>query len=78
MLVPNKNPERYKENFISFIRFSFEECVTIIYWPSNMKLYVSDIEESYKDTIVGNLGNSGASDLLLNLLKCWCTCAVNE
>ena len=33
-----------------------------------MKLYVSDIEESYKDTIVGHLINSGTEDLLVQIL----------
>ena len=42
-----------------------------------MKLHVSDIEESYKDTIIGNLGNSGTSDLLLHIVQCWHTCEVN-
>ena len=40
-----------------FIVFSFVEGVTIIDWLENMNLYVSDIEESYKDKIIGHLGN---------------------
>ena len=43
-----------------------------------MKLYVFAIEESYKDTIIGHLVNSGTSDLLLHILHCWRACAVNE
>ena len=39
---------------------------------------MSDIEESYKDTIIGHLGNSGTADLLLHTVKCWHACAVNE
>ena len=42
-----------------------------------MKLYVSDIEESYKDTIIGHLGNSGTSDLLLQMVQCWRECKVD-
>ena len=40
-----------------FIVFAFVEGVTIIDWLENMNMYVSDIEESYKDTIIGHLGN---------------------
>ena len=43
-----------------------------------MKLYVSDITELYKYTIIGHLGISGASDLLLHAVKCWRECVVNE
>ena len=43
-----------------------------------MDIYVSNIEESYKDTILGHLGNSGTSYLLLYIVKCWCACAVDE
>ena len=39
---------------------------------------MSNIEESYKGTIIGNMGNSGTSDLLLHILECWSACAVNE
>ena len=63
MLDPNKNPQGYKEHIISFIDFDFGEGVIIIDWLANMKLYVTDIEESYKYTIIGHLGNSGTSDL---------------
>ena len=43
-----------------------------------MKVHVSDIEESYKDTIIGYLGNSGTDDLLLHIVQCWHVCVVNE
>ena len=43
-----------------------------------MKLYVSDIEESYKDKIIGNMENSGTLDLLLHIIQCWRECEVNE
>ena len=43
-----------------------------------MNLYVSHIEESYKDTVIDILGNSGTSDLLLHIVTCWTSCAVNE
>ena len=43
-----------------------------------MKLYVSDIVESYKDSIIGNLVNSGTADLLLHIVQCCRVCAVNE
>ena len=57
MLVPNKNLKGYKEHVILFIAFDFGEGVTIIDWPASVKRYVSNIEESYKDTIIGHLGN---------------------
>ena len=78
MLVPDKNPQVYKEHVIKFISFDFGDGVTIIDWLSNMKLYVSDIEESYKDTTIGNMENSGTSYLLLHIVQCWRTCAANE
>ena len=68
MLINNKNPQGYKEHVILFILFSFGEDVTIIDWIENMKLYVPNIEESYKDKIIGNLVNSGTSYLLLHIL----------
>ena len=40
MLVRNKNPQGYIENFISFITSAFVESVTIIDWPTKIKLYV--------------------------------------
>ena len=49
---PKNNPQGCKEHFIYFIYFSLVEGVTIIDWLENMKLYVSDIEESYEDTII--------------------------
>ena len=43
-----------------------------------MKLYVSNIEESYKGIIIGHVGNLGTAYLLLHLVQCWRACAVNE
>ena len=37
-----------------------------------------DIEESYKETIIGHLGNSVTAYLLLHIVQCWCVCEVNE
>ena len=78
MLVPNNKPQGYKTNIVLFITFAFGEGVTIINWIANMKLYVSDIEESYKYTIIGHLGNSGPEYLLLHIVLWWRECAVNE
>ena len=78
MLVPNKNPQGYKEHFISFIAFAFGEGVTIIDCLANMNLYVSVIEKSYKSTIIGHLLNAGTYYLLLHIVHCWSSCAVNE
>ena len=78
MLVKYKNPQGYKEHVISFIEFSFGEVINITDWILNMKLYVSNIEELYKDTIIGDLVSSGAADLLLHIVQCWSACAVNE
>ena len=78
MLVPNKNPQGYKEHFISFISFAFGQSVTFIDFLANMKLYVSGTEESYKDKIIGNMMNSGTGDLLLHIVQFWRAWAVNE
>ena len=43
-----------------------------------MKLYVTNIEDSYKDTIIGHLLNPGTSDLLVHIVNYWRACAVNE
>ena len=43
-----------------------------------MKIYVSNIEESYKDTIMSNLVISDTEYLLVHILKCWRACAVEE
>ena len=59
MLVLNRNPQGYKEYIIQFIDFAFGECVTTIYWLANMKPYFPDINEAYKNTIIGHLENSG-------------------
>ena len=78
MLVPNKNPPVYKEHIIYFIGSAFGEGFTIIDWLANMKLYVSDIVEPYKDSIIGCLGNSGTAYLLLHILQSRIECAVEE
>ena len=80
MLVLNKNRQEYKELVISFIAFffAFKEGVTIIDCPANMKLYVYDIEESDKETIIGCLGYLGTADVLLHIVQCWIACEVNE
>ena len=39
-----------------------------------MNIYVSDIEESYKDTIIGHLGDSETVGALLHIVKCWSEC----
>ena len=57
MLVTKNNSHRYKEHIIPFIAFAFGEGVTIVYLIESIKLYVSDIEESYKDIIIVHLGN---------------------
>ena len=61
-----------------FIEFEFGEGVTIIDWIASMKLYVYDIEESYKDTIIGHMENSGTANLSLYIVQCWRSCVVNE
>ena len=43
-----------------------------------MMLYVSNIEEAYKDIIIGHLENSGTEDLLLHIEIVCCACAVDE
>ena len=78
MLVSKKNLPGYKEHIISFVGFSFLECVNIICWLENIKLYVSDVEESYRGTIIVNMANSGKLDLSLHIVQCWRACVVNE
>ena len=56
---------------IYFTAFNFGEGVTIIYWVENNNMYVSDIVESYKSIIIGNLVNAGTADLLLHILQRW-------
>ena len=34
-----------------------------------MNIHVSDIMESYKDTIIGHMGNPGTADLLLHIVQ---------
>ena len=70
MFVPNKNLPGLK-NVIYFIAFVFGEGVTIVDWIANMKLYVSNIVELNRDTIIGHSVNSGTADLLLHtVLAC--------
>ena len=78
MLVPNHNPQLYKEHIVSFISFSFVEGVTIVDWISNMKLYLSNIYESYKDIIIFYLVNLGTGDLSLHIVNFCIACAVDE
>ena len=78
MSAPKNKPQGYRQHVISFIKFAFGDIVIIICWIEKMKLYVSDIEEPYKYTIIGHLGNSGTEDLLLHILQCCLSCAVDE
>ena len=68
MFTPKKNPPGYKEHVIYFISCALGESVTILDWIENVKLYVCDIVELYRDTIIGHLGNSGTADLLLQIV----------
>ena len=43
-----------------------------------MNMYVSNIVESYKDTVIGHLGNTGTSYLLLHIVQCCITCEVTN
>ena len=43
-----------------------------------MTIYVSNIEESYKDTIIGHLRNSVTEDLLLYMVQFWRACENDE
>ena len=43
MLVPNKNPQGYKEHVNYFIEFDFGEFVTIIDWIETWS-YASNID----------------------------------
>ena len=43
-----------------------------------MKLYVSDIAESYNNTIICHLGNLVTKYLLLHILQCWHACEVDK
>ena len=78
MLVAKNYPQWYKEHVILFITFPFGEGITIIYLDGNIKLYLYNIDILYKDTIIGNMGNSGTVDLLLHVVYCWLACAVNK
>ena len=78
MFAQNDNPQVYKEHVISFIDFDFGESVTIMQWLENMNLYGYDIQESYKETIIGHTGNLGTTYLLFQIVQCWCACAADE
>ena len=54
--LPFNNTPGNKESIIYFIRFAFGEGVTIIDCLANMKLFVSEIVESYKETIIWVFG----------------------
>ena len=43
-----------------------------------MKLYVSDIVEPYKYTIVGYLVNAGTADFLPRIVQYWSACEVDK
>ena len=43
-----------------------------------MKLYVSNIKESYKDTIISHLVNLVTPELLLHIVQYWHACAADE
>ena len=43
-----------------------------------MNIYVSNIVESNKDSIIGNLGNSGKAYLSLHIDQCWRAFSVDE
>ena len=61
-----------------FIAFTFVGGVTIMYWPENMNIYVSNIEESYKGAIIGYLRCSVTEASLFHIVQCWRSCAVDE
>ena len=56
----------------------FRLYATIIDWLANMNLYVSNILEYYKDTIIGHYRSSGIEELLLQIVYFWCPCAVEK
>ena len=78
MLIPNQNPQGDKEPAIYFIAFAFVEFVNIIYWLAKMNIYVSNIDKSYKDTIIGNIVNSGTEYLLLHIVQYCRACTCNK
>ena len=43
-----------------------------------MKIFLSHIEELYKNTIIGHLVNSGIADILLQIVQCWRACSFDE
>ena len=78
MFFPNKNPPGYKERVISCIWFEFVGVINMIDYPSNVKLYVSNIVELNKDAIIGHMGNLGTSYFLRYIVQYWSVCAVDE
>ena len=54
-----------------FIAFDFVEGVTIVDWIASKKLYVLDTTETYKETIIENLENSGTAYFLLHIVQVW-------
>ena len=78
MLVANKNPQGYKECVMYVTVFYFGYGDSIIDWLANIKLYVANIEESYKDTIIGHLVISYIAYLLLYIVQYFPKCSVNE
>ena len=43
-----------------------------------MKIYVSNIVESYKDTIIGHFGNADTADLILHIVQCGRACEFDK
>ena len=43
-----------------------------------MELYVSNILDSYKDTIIGHFGNISTADFSVYIVKSWRACTVDE
>ena len=78
MLVPCNNTPGYKGHVIYLKTFDYGERVTIIDFLKYMKAYLSKIVESYKNTTISFLGNSGTTDLLLHIVQFWCACEFDE
>ena len=78
--ICDKNPSHkvWLRYVIYDIIFDFGEGVTIIDLRANMNLYVSYIVESYKNTMICNLGNTDKVDLLIHTVQCWCACTVDK
>ena len=43
-----------------------------------MIFFVLNIVESYKDTIIGHLRNTGTADLLPRIVQCWRVCTIDK